>query len=156
MNTVQVQGLDATVAYIRGLSRLPRAVLDDMAAVAHEEMRRGAARHSPRPGGTGNLYRSLFINGIGSNQYQIRRTVGHDGAIAPYAQWVLFGSQPHEIKPKNAVVLSWIGGPGFNQRIFAKRVWHPGYVGDDYREVALRAAIAEMSGAVSEAIKVGA
>ena len=125
-----VTELQRTLSLIGGI---PAQVVDDMAAIAYTGMREGAGRHSPRPEGTGRLYRSLFHTGQGSKRQQ----VGHSLDDAPHAEHVIFGSIPHEIKPRNAKVLSWIGGIGYNRRVFRFRVWHPGYIGDNYRDVAL-------------------
>lgn len=125
-----VQELQRTLSLIGGM---PEQVLDDMAAIAYGSMREGAGRHSPRPEGTGRLYRSLFRSGTGS----LKQTVGHYLDEAPHAEHVIFGSIPHEIRPKKpGGVLAWrsrFGGP----MVFAKRVWHPGYIGDNYRDAAL-------------------
>lgn len=138
-----VQELQRTLSLIGGI---PAQVVDDMAAIAYQGMREGAARHSPRPNGTGRLYRSLFRSGQGTKRQQ----VGHSLDDAPHAEHVIFGSIPHEIKPKNAKVLSWIGGVGFNQRVFARRVWHPGYIGDNYRDTALSDAFRRFPDFVSQ------
>jgi hypothetical protein len=147
--SVKIEGLNEIAALVAVVSRIPTQVIDQMATVAFGTMRAGAGRHSPRPGGTGNLFASLFYAGAGTK----RQEVGHDGARAPYAEFVIFGSRPHEIRPKNAKVLSWIGGPGFNTRIFARKVWHPGYIGDNYRDTALNDAIAMLPTAVGNALK---
>lgn len=138
-----VQELQRTLSLIGGI---PAQVVDDMAAIAYGSMREGAGRHSPRPEGTGRLYRSLFRTGTGTKT----QAVGHSLDDAPHAEHVIFGSIPHEIKPKNAKVLSWIGGVGFNQRVFARRVWHPGYIGDNYRDTALSDAFRRFPDFVSQ------
>ena len=125
-----VPELQRTLSLIGGI---PAQVVDDMAAIAYTGMREGAGRHSPRPEGTGKLYRSLFHTGQGSKRQQ----VGHSLDDAPHAEHVIFGFPAHEIKPKRpGGVLAWrsrFGGP----MVFARRVWHPGYIGDNYRDVAL-------------------
>jgi len=130
ITVIGVPELQRTLALIGGI---PAQVVDDMAAIAYQGMREGAARHSPRPEGTGNLFRSLFREGAGTKTQR----VGHSLDDAPQAEHVIFGSRPHEIRPKKpGGVLAWrsrFGGP----MVFARRVWHPGYIGDNYRDVAL-------------------
>jgi hypothetical protein len=125
-----VPELQRTLSLIGGI---PAQVVDDMAAIAYQGMREGAGRHSPRPEGSGRLYRSLFRVGEGSKT----QTAGHYLDDAPHAEHVIFGSRPHEIRPKKpGGLLAWrsrLGGP----MIFARRVWHPGYIGDNYRDTAL-------------------
>ena len=131
--SITVTGVTELQRLLLSINGIPAQVVDDMAAIAYTGMREGAGRHSPRPGGTGRLYRSLFRTGTGSKT----QAVGHSLDDAPHAEHVIFGSIPHEIKPRNAKVLSWIGGIGYNRRVFRFRVWHPGYIGDNYRDVAL-------------------
>jgi hypothetical protein len=51
-----------------------------------------------------------------------------------YANFVLFGTRPHTIKPKNKKTLRWNGLHDF---VFAKRVHHPGFKGDDFLHKAI-------------------
>jgi hypothetical protein len=124
--------------------------VDDMATIAYGTFRAGAGRHAPRPNGTGRLFASLFHRGTNT----LVQSVGHDGTVAPHAEFVIFGSVPHEIRPKGpptgAKVLSWMMG---NRRVFARRVWHPGYAGDNYRDTALADALAILPAAVSDSLK---
>lgn len=144
--SIRLTGIEELRRTLTLLGDVPTQVLDDMAAIAYGSMREGAGRHSPRPNGTGRLYRSLFRTGTGTKT----QAVGHSLDDAPHAEHVIFGSIPHEIKPKNAKVLSWIGGVGFNQRVFARRVWHPGYIGDNYRDTALSDAFRRFPDFVSQ------
>lgn len=143
--TIKITGIPELQQTLAGIRRMPAQVLDDMATIAYTTMRAGAGRHSPRPSGTGFLFKSLFREGAGT----MLQRVGHDGALAPYAQWVIFGAVAHEIKPRKAKVLSWIGGIGGNRRVFRYRVWHPGYIGDNYRDEALNAALQHLAASVS-------
>jgi hypothetical protein len=78
------------------------------------------------------------------------REVGHDGQRAPHAEFVLFGTRPHIIRPKDKKALRWVSGNGF---VFARVVNHPGYLGDNYLETAATDAIKAMPGIVDQAIK---
>lgn len=106
---------------------------------------------------TGALRRSIFNRKVG-NGYEI----GHDLQKALYAKWVVKGSRPHVIRPKEGgsyksyktiegkatrkgiakggaprQFLRWAIGGRF---IFAREVHHPGYAGDDYISRAARLA----------------
>lgn len=50
-------------------------------------------------------------------------------ATAKYAQFVHDGTRPHEIRPRRARALRFIGRDGV---VFAARVWHPGYRGNPF------------------------
>lgn len=141
--TVTITGIPELQQTLAGIRRMPAQVLDDMATIAYTTMRAGAGRHSPRPEGTGNLFRSLFREGAGT----LVQRVGHAGP--DYAEHVIFGSRAHEIRPKTpGGVLAWrsrFGGP----MIFRRRVWHPGYIGNNYRDEALNAALQHLAASVS-------
>jgi hypothetical protein len=47
----------------------------------------------------------------------------------PATQYVIHGTRPHVIVPRNRKALRWLVG---GQPTFAKRVNHPGYKGDDF------------------------
>ena len=52
-----------------------------------------------------------------------------DKKDVPYIEPLYFGSRPHIIEPKNKKSLSWASG---GDRIFAKKVQHPGYKGNPF------------------------
>lgn len=68
---------------------------------------------------TGNLRGSLGIKVLSD-----RVVIGPDTTQAPYAPYVEFGTQPHEIKPKKAggVLAFKMNG----KMVFARKVNHPG------------------------------
>jgi hypothetical protein len=141
---ISIKGIDDVRGMLPRLREVPRQVVDDMATIAYNTMRAGAGRHSPRPMGTGRLFRSLFREGQGG----LVQTVGHDLGAARHAEYVVFPTRPHWIRPKRAKMLSWIGGVGFNKRIFAREVWHPGYRGDNYRDEAINDVFAQFDAIV--------
>ncbi len=57
-----------------------------------------------------------------------------------YAEFVLFGSKAHEIKPNNKKALRFSLG-GF---IFSKSVHHPGYKGDDFIKKAIQKTLTQL------------
>src|SRR5574337_1322721 len=140
---IKIEGLDAAGTTISVIGqRVPAQVVADMASLAYSRMQDGAGAHSK----TGNLRASV-------SKLQLTRftwAVGHDESRAPYAQWVIQGSEPHVIRPKHANALRWTGPFG---RMFAFRVDHPGYVGDDYVQWAGDAALSNMAAFVSAAMK---
>jgi hypothetical protein len=128
---------------------VPREVLDGMQAIAFATIRGGAGRHTPRPRGTGRLFASLFQDAPAP----LTRRAGHDLDRAPHAQWVIGGSVPHAI-PKlrgpNQKMLRWFGPTGLP--IFARSVWHPGYIGDNYIQSALNDTLRQFSAIVDRAL----
>jgi hypothetical protein len=141
MTSVTITGVEGLRQTLRNVAVFSRQVVDDMADIAFITMRSGAGRHSPRPQGTGRLFASLFREGAGT----LRQVVGHDLGSAPHAMFVLFPTRPHEIVPKKpGGVLAWRSGGGGGPWVFRRRVWHPGYVGDNYRDEAVNDAIARM------------
>lgn len=99
---------------------LEREVILQMSQVAYDEIQREADKHTV----SGALFDSVY-----NRQVDGGREVGHDPKRAPHARWVVFGSRPHVIKPKERKALRWPSGDRF---AFARAVNHPGYSGDDY------------------------
>lgn len=50
---------------------------------------------------------------------------------AEYADWLIDGTGPHEIVPRNARYLHWVD-PGTGEDVFRSRVWHPGTQPNDF------------------------
>lgn len=145
MAQIRIAGLSEAVGTLRGLPpTLERTTLLRMSQVAFEVAQRGAGRHS-KAGGTGALFQSLYNRSIPKG-----REVGHDPQRAPHAQFVQFGTRPHEIRPKDKKALRWAGGGVFH---FAKRVKHPGYRGDAYLVEAATEAVRQFRAIIDQAMK---
>lgn len=100
---------------------MEQSAIRQMSQIAYGAAFRDASSHNR----TGALVRSLYNRAIPRG-----REVGHDPQVSPHAIYVLFGTRPHKIMPKDKKALRWVGaGGGF---MFAKGVNHPGYIGDNY------------------------
>jgi hypothetical protein len=140
--SVTIKGIDGVVVELGKFGpQLARRVVLDMSQIAFDSMQEGAARHSKK----GNLLASVF-----NRPTQAGREVGHDLQRAPHAPFVVFGTRPHIIRPKEKKALRWVSGNGF---VFARVVNHPGYRGDNYLETAATDAIKAFPGIVDRAIK---
>jgi hypothetical protein len=140
--TIKVNGVETLKKDLIGLTpKIEKAVLLQLSNVAYDQAQRGAGRHVK----TGALLQSLFNRAIPKG-----REVGHDPERAPHALFVLFGTKPHKIQPKNKKALRWAGPGGF---IFAKSVNHPGYRGDHYLNRAADEAIRQFDAIVNQAFK---
>jgi hypothetical protein len=121
MIEISFNGLTELRADLKALpENVERDVIFRMSQVAYDEAQRGAGRHIK----SGALFSSLYNRAIAGG-----RSVGHDGGRAPHAKFVIFGTRPHVIRPSKRKALRWVGPRGF---VFAKKVNHPGYRGDDY------------------------
>lgn len=141
--SVSVSGLDVVARELREIPPgLEREVLRRMSKIAYDRMQAGSDRHTK----TGALFRSVYNRSIAPN----RREVGHDTGAAPYAPFVVFGTRPHDIRPKNKKALRWAVGGKF---VFAKFVRHPGYRGDDYLTAAADEAVRQFAAVVDAALK---
>jgi hypothetical protein len=68
-------------------------------------------------------------------------------ATVPQAAWVIKGTRPHQILPRNAKALRWLGPGGLGAARFAKKVNHPGTKPNNFPERAIKPignAIAQM------------
>lgn len=66
--------------------------------------------------------------------------VGTVGSDLSYAASVVKGAQTHPISPRRKRMLRWRSPPGYLDDVFAHRVQHPGYRGNDFLGRALLAA----------------
>jgi hypothetical protein len=58
-------------------------------------------------------------------------------ATVPQARWVIDGTRPHPILPRNAKVLRWLGPGGMGVH-YSKRVMHPGTKPNNFPERAIK------------------
>jgi len=139
--SVTITGIDELKLTLGNIGSFERQVIDDMADIAFATMRAGAGRHTPRTGGTGRLFASLFRTGSGT----LSQVVGHDLESAPHARFVVFPTRWHYIVPKKpGGTLAWRADGGGGPWVFRKKVRHPGYRGDNYRDEAVESALAGM------------
>jgi len=118
---INVTGSEAVRAMLDKIApALSNKALAETAVKVEDYIRVEAGRHQK----TGALNSSIFK----------KRTtdgwdIGHDLQRAPHAVFVMFGTKPHLIKPKNKKALRWAGGGAFH---FAKVVHHPGNKPDNW------------------------
>lgn len=140
--TIQVPGNATTIEEIRRLpSNVERTAILRMSQIAYDQMQDGARSHSKK----GDLFASIYNRAIPKG-----REVGHDPQRAPHALFVIFGTKPHTIKPKTKKALRWVSGNGF---VFAGKVDHPGYRGDNYLQRAADEAVRQMPAIIDRALK---
>lgn len=142
--SITITGIKDALDAVAATPQVARRTILDMSVIAHDKLLEGAGRHTK----TGALHASVFNRRVDSD---LARMVGHDLERAPYARWVIGGAKPHTIRP-NAPrkALRWVVG---NRFIFARKVNHPGYEGDNYIEPAAQAALAAMDDIISRNIK---
>jgi hypothetical protein len=120
---------------------LEKYVINNLSQVAYDNAEAGADVHTK----TGALRQSLYNRAIPEG-----RVIGHDRNRAPYAAFVLLGTRPHKILPKNKKALRWPAGGKF---AFAKAVNHPGYRGDNYLLRAATEAVRQFDRIVREGMQ---
>jgi hypothetical protein len=121
--------------------KIAHPVILELSQVIYDGVQAGADAHTK----TDALFQSVYNRAIPGG-----REVGHDTRRAPHAVFVLFGTRPHEIRPKGKKALRWPGGGGF---IFAKWVKHPGYEGDQYMHRAVQRALSGMEAIIARHVK---
>jgi len=96
----------------------------------YEEVRKGAGKHIV----TGRLENNVEIE-VSRAKLEGKVYISDEGMMTPfkggtnYAAFVLFGTRPHDIRPKSRSMLRWSSDGAFH---FAGAVHHPGYKGDDF------------------------
>jgi hypothetical protein len=136
--TIKIGDAERTLA---GFSDLSRRTIQRMSQFAFDESQRGAARHNK----TGALFQSLYNRSTTNG-----RAVGHDTARAPQAEFVLLGTKPHDIRPKDRKALRWAKGGKF---FFSKFVRHPGSRADPYLFMAGDAALRNFATFVDQSFR---
>jgi len=140
--SITINGIDALKGELLELpAALEKTVILQMSQIAYDKMQEGANVHNR----SGKLFDSIYNRSTDKG-----REVGHDTQMAPYAPFVLFGTQPHKIVPRDKKALRWAKGGQF---FFAKSVNHPGYIGDDYMQVAADESIRQFAAIVDKALK---
>ncbi len=140
--SIQVNGITEVKGDLLRLpDRLETEDIRQMSAIAERGVETGAASHSK----SGALFQSIYNRSIPKG-----REVGHDPQRAPHALFVVFGTRPHKIRPKNKKALRWAGAGGF---IFSRLVYHPGYIGDDYMKRAADNALRQFDTIVTNTLK---
>lgn len=146
--SVSVSGINVLVGDLRELTQTSKDfVINRMAEIAEDSMIVGAGRHRK----TGALEASIVNRPIDRG-----RIVAHDSQYliraggVDYAPFVVFGTRPHRIEPKDKKVLRWTSGGNY---VFARFVNHPGYIGDNYVYRAGDDAVSQFARLVTEAIE---
>jgi len=75
--------------------------------------------------------------------------VNWKGKRINYANFVLFGTRPHEIKPKTKKALRFYF-KNLDEFVYRKSVHHPGYRGDDFMYKALQKTLSKLDKLVKE------
>lgn len=113
---VNVTGTDQVRAMLARLGpALSNQALAETVVKVEDYVRAEAGKHFK----TGALNSSIYKQRQADGSWE----VGHDLQRAPHALFVMFGTKPHVIRPKNKKALRWSGGGAFH---FAKVVRHPG------------------------------
>lgn len=142
MIRVQVGDAQNLVQSLKSISaNTERLTILQMSQVAYDAMQSGAGRHNK----TGALFRSVYNRSIPKG-----REVGHDPGQAPHAIFVVMGTRPHEIRPKNKKALRWPSGGMF---AFASVVKHPGTLADPYHIRAADQAVRQFDRIVNSSFK---
>ncbi len=120
----EIRGERALLDFV---SRLPRQLSKEVTSEAAKEgfqMLAKATESKHRE--TGAMRRSIFNRRSGTDGRQI----GFDPNIAPHAVYVLRGTRPHVIVPRNKSILKFYW-ERIGETVFRQSVNHPGYEGDD-------------------------
>ncbi len=107
---VSTRGLDFDEVASKFSKELKQKLIEKLVEIAYASAFFGV------PWRTGNLAQSI-VKQIGEGEASIQ-------ALAPYAPYVIFGTAPHEIRPRNASCLVFNAHSG--ELVFTQLVRHPG------------------------------
>ena len=129
--TITVEGLPELEKTLDGFEKvITKTFWDDVQDEFLENLERRAAPHIDTGIMQRNLYSKRITNGVEAGISSDGMMVNWNGARVNYAAFVLHGTRPHIIEPRNKKALRWTGENG--RFMFAKKVKHPGYKGDDF------------------------
>jgi hypothetical protein len=119
---IQASGIEKVRAMLQriGTESSTQALAQTVVQV-EDYVRAEAGKHQK----TGALNSSIFKHRNADGSWD----VGHDLKRAPHALFVVWGTKPHLIRPKNKKMLRWASGGAFH---FAKVVHHPGNKPDNW------------------------
>ncbi len=107
---VTTRGLEFDEVASKFNKELKQKLIEKLADIAY------ASAFFRVPWSTGNLAQSI-VKQIGEGEASIQ-------ALAPYVPYVIFGTAPHEIRPRNASCLVFKAHSG--ELVFTQLVRHPG------------------------------
>jgi len=135
---IQIDGLDEINKKLRSLDRdLAPELIKDVTKDAYKNIFKRAHKHYD----TGNMERKIDFNVYESKLEGIIKIIDNGmmvdvkGSEVNYALFVLLGTKPHPIKPKEKKVLRYSSVGHF---VFEKSKPHPGYKGDDFMKKGLQ------------------
>lgn len=134
---IRIDGIKDINKKLRSLDKdLATDIITDTTKDAYKNIKKRALRHYV----TGTMEDNIFLHvsksklegivGIEDNGMM----VDAKGKYVNYALFVLLGTKPHTIKPKEKKVLRY---SSVNHFVFTKIVKHPGYKGDNFLQKGL-------------------
>ena len=136
--TIKTTNLKETMEWLKNLDEeLEKKLLTEVTHEAHEKAIKYAAPHRRKGHMEAAIKRKIKKNEGEIYIDDIGMLVDWRGQKVNYAAFVLFGTRPHEIKPKNKKTLRFFY-KGVDEFVFRKKVHHPGYRGDDFMYRAIK------------------
>ena len=132
---IEVTHLNETIEFLNNLDKeYQKEIIRETTQDLYENVKELAKNHID----TGTLEKNIRHE-YSDDEGEVRicndgMMVDWNGKKLNYALFVIFGSKPHTITPKKKKALRW---EGLNDFVFAKKVSHPGYKGDDFLYKAL-------------------
>ena len=125
---------------IKQLGSLVKNAIDTSTKTIANTLQQEVMQKTPKK--TGKLQRGWTIRSIG-NTFAVENAVS-------YANFVISGTRPHDIRPKQRHVLAFNCRGG---KVFAKRVHHPGTKPNNFTVKAADSALGKFAGIISKALK---
>ena len=134
MQNIKIQGLKEINRTLKAIDKsLYPQLIKDITHDAYDNVRERAKKHYVTGNMENNINFKVDAHSLSGAVFIEDNAMMVDvkGKSVNYALFVLFGTKPHSIKPKDKKALRFTS---VNQFVFAKGVEHPGYKGDNFLE----------------------
>lgn len=129
---IKIEGLEAISSKLMSIDNsLAQEIISKVTQDAFSNVKNRAKKHYVTGTMENNIFRIISkksltgVVGIEDNGMM----VDLKGKSVNYAIFVLYGTKPHTIKPKDKKAIRY---PSVNSFVFSKSVQHPGYKGDNF------------------------
>lgn len=129
--------------------RIGSAIVKEATHELFDEVKKRAKKHTD----TGNMEDNITFRVRKNNGIVYIEDAGmmveYKGKKINYATFVLYGTRPHKIAPKEKETLRY---SNVNRFVFAKTVKHPGYKGDNFLQTSRDAIFAKLDNIIDKVV----
>ncbi len=148
---ISIQHLDETLHLLEEMDEeRAQEAIDAVSEALFENVKFYARPHFRKGQLEKNIYKKVGHLEAEVGVDDANMMVSWKGKRINYVAFVLFGTRPHIIEPKRKKALRF-SPKNLDEFVFAKRVRHPGYRGDDFLHTALQKTMENLEKIIKDA-----